>query len=312
MNTMISNTIINNDALLTLSTLKKESVDLVIADPPYWKVIGEKWDYQWRTEDDYVAWCQTWLNQVASSMRLGGSLYLFGYFRTLALLIPYLESHGLELRQQIIIDKGMQAVSGRATKNYKQFPNVTESVLLITKDSKPFIRQFLRDQQQRTGLKSKAINEALGVKSNGGGMWSIYTGDNVCEQVPTREIWERLQLVLDFSYPYEKIAQVFNPQMGLTDVWTDINFYGEKRYHKTQKPQKLIQRLILASSNKGDMILDPFAGSGSVAVAAELLERNCYSIERDTEYCKLIHQRLENYKTNGDGYDALIEVVNKK
>lgn len=289
---MNSNIIYHGDALKLLPTIPEGSIDLVIADPPYWKVIGESWDYQWRTEDDYVEWCTIWLQQVANSMRLGGTLYLFGYFRTLALLVPYLGRLGLELRQQIIIDKGMQAVSGRATKNYKQFPNVTESVLMIVKDAKPFIKKYLKEQQKRLGLKAKEINDRLNVKSNGGGMWSIYTGDNICEQVPTRELWERMQVVLEFSYPYEKLAQVFNSEMGVTDVWTDINFYNEKRVHKTQKPQKLIQRLIRASSNPGDLILDPFAGSGATAIAAKLLQRDCISIEADADYINRMKERI--------------------
>jgi DNA modification methylase len=294
---MNSNKIYHGDALDILPTITAGTVDLVIGDPPYWKVVGESWDYQWRTEEDYVNWSLIWLEQVTKIMRLGGTLYLFGYFRTLALLTPHFKKLGLELRQQVIIDKGIQAVSGRATKGYKQFPNVTESVLMIIKDSKPFIRNFLKEQQKRVGLSAKEINDRLGVKSNGGGMWSIYTGKNICEQVPTRELWERMQVVLDFRYPYEKLAQTFNAEMGLTDVWTDINFYGEKRVHKTQKPQKLIQRLIRASSNAGDLILDPFAGSGSTDMAAKILKRSCISIEANSEYINEINARanlLEN------------------
>ena len=104
---MSSNIIYHGDALKIIPSIPHGSVDLVIADPPYWKVIGESWDYQWRTEEDYVEWCCIWLQQVTDSMRLGGTLYLFGYFRTLALLTPHLSKLGLELRQQIIIDKGI-------------------------------------------------------------------------------------------------------------------------------------------------------------------------------------------------------------
>ena len=49
-------------------------------------------------------------------------------------------------------------------------------------------------------------------------MWSIYTGDNVCEQLPTPEYWDKLQAILEFTYPYERLAITFNPQMGYTDV----------------------------------------------------------------------------------------------
>jgi site-specific DNA-methyltransferase (adenine-specific) len=285
--------VILGDCIEELKKIKSETVDLVVADPPYWKVIGESWDYQWRTEADYVDWSLKWIDETSKVLRKGGTFYLFGYFRTLALLVPHLEKYGLELRQQIILDKGMRSVSGRATKNYKIFPNVTESVLMIVKDSKPFVKEILKKRQKELGLSSKEINERLGVKSNGGGMWSIYTGENVCEQVPTLELWNKLQNVLEFEYPYEKLAQTFNPQMGFTDVWRDIDFYSEERFHKTQKPIKLIKRLIDASSNEGDLVLDPFAGSGSTAIAAEMTGRNYITFDASEEYIKVVNERLE-------------------
>lgn len=268
-------------------------VDLVIADPPYWKVVGEKWDYQWRTETDYVEWCLLWLAEVSRVLRLGGSFYCFGYYRTLSLLVPYFENLGLELRQQIVIDKGMKSVSGRATRNYKMFPNVTESILFLVKDNKKFIKPFLKERQKALGLSAKEINEALGVKSNGGGMWSIYTGQNVCEQFPTRELWGKLSKILKFELPYDKIAQTYNPQMGYTDVWRDIDFYSEKRYHPTQKPLKLMHRLIIASSKEGDVVLDPFAGCGSTQLSAIMLNRNYIGIELDESYYSISIERIK-------------------
>lgn len=284
--------IICGDCIEELKKIESETVDLIIADPPYWKVIGQSWDYQWRTEEDYVSWSLDWISEASKILRKGGTFYLFGYFRILALLIPHLEKYGLELRQQIIIDKGMRAVSGRATKNYKIFPNVTESVLMIVKDSKPFVKELLKTRQKELGLSSKEINERLGVKSNGGGMWSIYTGKNVCEQLPTLDLWLKLQEVLSFEYPYEKLSQTFNPQMGFTDVWRDIDFYSEKRFHKTQKPIKLIRRLIEASSNEGDLIVDPFAGSGSTAIVSEMTMRNYITFDISEDYIETVKNRL--------------------
>ena len=267
------------------SRIPDETVDLIVADPPYFKVVGEKWDYQWRTEEEYIAWSISWFKEAARVLRLGGSFYLFGYFRILSLLLSHLEKEGIRLRQQIVVNKGIQAVSGRATKKYKMFPNVTESILFLYKDPKPFVRQLLRRRQQERGLTAKEINERLGVKSNGGGMWSIYTGDNVCEQLPTPEYWDKLQAILEFTYPYDRLAITFNPQMGYTDVWDDINFYQEKdRIHPTQKPLELIRRLVLASSRPGDLVLDPFMGSGSTAVACKQNGRTFVGFELDPEY----------------------------
>lgn len=285
--------IILGDSIEKLKAIEAETIDLIIADPPYWKVVSEKWDYQWRTEQEYIQWSIQWITEASRTLRKGGSLYLFGYFRTLALLVPYFDDLGLELRQQIMIDKGMRAVSGRATKNYKMFPNVTESCLFIIKDSKPFIKKTLKERQKALNLTSKEINEALGVASYGGGMWSIYTGNNICEQVPTEELWEKLQKILQFNIPYSKIAQTFNPQMGVTDVWRDIDFYEEKRFHPTQKPMKLIKRLLLASSNENDLVLDPFGGSGATALACLALKRQFITIELDENYYQIISERVK-------------------
>lgn len=218
---------------------------------------------------------------------------MFGYFRTLALLVPELNKMGFSLRQQIVIDKGMKSIAGRATKNYRIFPNVTESVLFLVKDNISYSRNLLKSRQKKLGLTSKEINDALGVKSNGGGMWSIYTGKNICEQFPTEALWEKLEKILQFDFPYKKIAQTFNAQMGLTDVWKDIDFYAEERYHPTQKPLKLIERLILASSNEGDKIVDPFAGSGSTLISSDKLHRKSVNIELDADYISNIQKRFE-------------------
>ncbi len=299
----------NADCIEGMKSIAEESIDLVIADPPYWKVIGEKWDYQWRTEEEYIEWSIKWITEVSRILRKGGTFYCFGYFRMLAMLVPKLRDLDLELRQQIIIDKGMRAVSGRATKTYKMFPNVTESVLFFIKDNKKFIKPFLKKQQEQLGLSAKDINEALGVKSNGGGMWSIYTGKNVCEQFPTKEIWEKLSNLLKFNLPYQKIAQTYNAQMGVTDVWTDIDFYKEKRYHPTQKPQKLINRLMLASSNEGDIVLDPFSGVGSTQLVAIKQHRHYMGFELDKKYFDIAQQRIAEVNNSINFFDnALVGV----
>ena len=302
---MKTNVCILGDCISEMRSMPDNSIDLVIADPPYWKVVGQKWDYMWRTEKDYLKWSVSWIKEVSRVLRFGGTFYCFGYFRTLALLVPYLDDLGLELRQQIIIDKGMRSVSGRATRKYKVFPNTTESILFIIKDNKKFVKGFLKDRQRELGLSAKQINEFLGVKSNGGGMWSIYTGNNVCEQFPTEELWNKLADLLQFDCPYAKVAQTFNPQMGITDVWRDIDFYKEKRYHPTQKPLKLITRLILASSNEGDTVLDPFAGCGSTQLSCIATGRKYIGMEINEEYHNTAIERIKEQTSYFDKRLAL-------
>ena len=82
-----------------------------------------------------------------------------------------------------------------------------------------------------------------------------------------------------------------------SNIWTDISvpFWSmpENTDHPTQKPEKLLAKIILASTNDGDMILDPFAGSGTTAVAAKKLGRDFMTIESDEQYCLLAQKRLE-------------------
>ena len=288
----------HGDCLIEMNKIADNSVDLILCDPPYYKVISEKWDNVWKTKEDYIEWCKKWFLKSYNKLRIGGSFYLFGYFRILVLLVPLLQELGFSLRQQIIIDKGIKSVSGRATKNYKMFPNVTESILFLVKDNISYSRNFLKIRQKELGLTSKEINEALGVKSNGGGMWSIYTGKNICEQFPTKELWGKLQKILQFDLPYEKISQTFNTEMGITDVWKDIDFYKEERFHPTQKPINLLKRIIKASSNENDVVLDCFMGSGSTGIACINTNRNFIGIELDDNYFKIAEDRINKAKEN--------------
>jgi site-specific DNA-methyltransferase (adenine-specific) len=282
------------DSIEKLKYIKDETVDLVIADPPYFKTINQKWDYEWKTNSLYLDWTKKWTAEVIRVLRKGGTFYLFGYFRTLSHILTDLKNSELSFRQQIVIDKGLRSISGRKTSTYKLFPNVTESILFFIKDNKQFIKPLLKERQEKLKLSSKKINQLLGVKANGGGMWSIYTGKNICEQLPTKEFWNKLQQILKFKFPYNRIAQTFNIIKGYTDVWTDIDFYEETKFHPTQKPLKLIDRLVLSSSNKNDLVLDPFGGSGSTLISCIKNNRNCITIEKDKSYFKIINQRIKS------------------
>ncbi|GAB4401236.1 MAG: hypothetical protein OHK0052_24770 [Anaerolineales bacterium] len=82
-----------------------------------------------------------------------------------------------------------------------------------------------------------------------------------------------------------------------SNIWTDLTvpFWSmpENTEHPTQKPEKLLAKIILASSNKGDLVLDPFLGSGTTAVVAKKLGRRYCGIEIDKIYCCLAEKRLE-------------------
>ena len=81
-----------------------------------------------------------------------------------------------------------------------------------------------------------------------------------------------------------------------SNLWTDISVpfwsMSENTDHPTQKPEKLLAKIILASSEKGDIVFDPFIGSGTSAVVARKLDRNFVGVEIDEFYCCLALKRL--------------------
>ncbi|MCK5108420.1 MAG: site-specific DNA-methyltransferase, partial [Methanosarcinales archaeon] len=98
--------------------------------------------------------------------------------------------------------------------------------------------------------------------------------------------------------------------MYVTDVWADIReltsgyfagdeplrFENGERVHKQQSPIKLLARIILSSSNVGDMVFDPFAGTGTTLVAAKQLQRNSLGIELDPDNAAFIEDRLSRIR----------------
>ena len=87
-----------------------------------------------------------------------------------------------------------------------------------------------------------------------------------------------------------------------SNFWDDISIpywsMPENTAHPTQKPEKLLAKLILASSNEGDIVLDPFLGSGSTSVTAKKLGRHYIGIEQNEQYCVWAEKRLHTAETD--------------
>jgi len=111
----------------------------------------------------------------------------------------------------------------------------------------------------------------------------------------------------DFTSSYEQILNLHKgkPQPlkkeHLVDVFEFLqpqsNYSFDKRFHVHQKPLKLIEHLIYVSTEEDDIVFDPFAGSGTTAVAAEKLGRKWIAVEIQSEYCQIIKNRIKQYSS---------------
>jgi len=110
----------------------------------------------------------------------------------------------------------------------------------------------------------------------------------------------------NWTFNYNEMKK-YNYGKQLRDVWKFPSCQGPERIkgenkraaHPTQKPLKLFKRLIEMASKKGDIILDPFIGIGTTAIAAEELDRKWVGIDNNPEYVKLANKRLEDYRKQG-------------
>tara|TARA_B100000287_G_scaffold350614_1_gene339483 strand:- start:49 stop:990 length:942 start_codon:yes stop_codon:yes gene_type:complete len=278
----------NQDCLEFLSSLDDDVIDLICTDPPYYRVVNDKWDNQWFTIDEYYEWCEKWINELGRVAKWNCSFWLFGFPEQLSTLLPIINKAGFTFRQQIVVNKGMQAVAGRTSNKLKMYPTATESIFFFHYEARDHIRDLLQRERKYLNWKGKDVNAHLGKAISGGGTFACIASEKKPREhrvYPTREDWNKLKQVM-YLPEYDDVVYTFNIQTGLTDVWDDINFYDRKvkKFHSTQKPIPLIERIIKTSSNEGHKVLDIFGGSGSTGVVCKMHNREFIGCEIDEEY----------------------------
>lgn len=279
------NKIYKEDVLTYLDRLPDNSVNTLILDPPYYRVVDEAWDKQWKTLQDYLDWMELIAKQLGRISKHSASVWLFGMPYQLGYLIPLFEKHGFTYRQHIVLFKGMKSVAGRTSSKLKMFPPATEYVVYFHKESRDIVKKYLQTKMLESKKTPLEINTALGKATNGGGKWSTIAGirqKNI--QYPTKDDWDTLTPILNLDWKYEDYMYKFNLPTGLTDVWSDINFQEKGRTHPTQKPSALIERILKCSTDPGDIVLDPFMGSGQTARVSKKLDMNYIGCEISDEY----------------------------
>jgi len=112
-------------------------------------------------------------------------------------------------------------------------------------------------------------------------------------------IWATKSKTSKYTFHY-RTMKGFNDDLQMRSDWLIPICNGAERVkengqraHSTQKPEELLYRIILASSNKGDLVLDPFAGTGTAAAVAKKLGRNFIGFERELSYVRLARERIE-------------------
>lgn len=244
--------IICNDVMSVLTAIRKGSVDLLFADPPYnlSKQFGTT-TFKSTSDDEYELWLDSWLSLSLAALKPSASIYICGDWRSSS-AIQRVGSKYFKLRNRITWERE----KGRGAKaNWK---NASEDIWFFTM-SDDFTFNLDAVKQRRRVIAP--------YRENGNPKDWDETDDGNFRDTHPSNLWT------DLTVPF----------------WS----MPENTEHPTQKPEKLLAKIVLASTNPGDLILDPFAGVGTTAVVARKLGRNFVAIESEEEYCLLAAKRLE-------------------
>lgn len=240
--------IFTDDSLQWLKTLQDESVDLIFADPPY-NIKKADWD-KFDSQEDYIEWSLQWISEASRILKPTGSLYICGFSEILADL-KHPAMRYFSGCKWLIWHYRNKANLG------SDWGRAHESILHLRKTKKFELNvDEIRIPYGNHTLKYPAHPQAESSQySNGKKATPVWTPNPLGA----------------------KPKDVF-------EIPTTCNGMGEKTKHPTQKPEELLRKLILASSQVGDIVLDPFSGSGTTLVVAEQLQRLWIGCEMNEEY----------------------------
>ena len=305
--------------------LADKSVQLIIADPPYYKVKGD-FDFVWKTFDDYMQDVERWAIECKRVLADNGTLYWYGDAKNIAYAQIILDKHFNLLNSLVWENTNDHKQQIRFNTDLRTFAPLTERLLMYSNEVdktglqeiqnnqtlyKP-IRDYFLEQKQNCNYTFKQINEeCFGSASNGGGMASnILTSYKDGWTFPTKEKYEALQKIglchkpyeeLKTEYEelkaeYEELRRPFNNERFYGDVIRIPNYETGNHEHDTPKPEKLTREIILISSRPNDLILVPFAGSGTECAMAIKENRNFIGFEINEKHANYGNKRVDNIK----------------
>jgi len=257
------------DCLEVLKEILPNSVDLVFTDPPYNRGIKYvKKDFKDRMKkEDYISWLKERLVQIHRVLKPTGSLYLMNFPEWNARILPFLEDElGMYLRRWIVWHYPTNV--GHSKKNWTRSHR---SILFLTKGKEyTFNRQNILQPFKNPDVgKIKRRIEAG------------YKGRGAYDVLRPKDIFE-----------------IFKTQ-GIMDDVVQRNLLKNvrkerKTWHNCQLPPELIEIFIKVSSNPGDLVLDPFAGTFTTSMVAKKLGRRSIGIELSKKYVRFGKSRLRD------------------
>ena len=312
-NTVHNIDFLNND-------LPDKCAKLIIADPPYYKVKGD-FDFIWKNFDDYLKDVEKWAIECKRILADNGTLLWYGDAKNIAYAQIIFDKHFNLLNSIVWENTNDHKQQIRFNEELRTFAPLTERILMyeqrgqktggelifeqFLKPKNPFSK-YLKIEFKKAKVTNKEIAKLFPSRTGGltGCVSNWLNGDNVI----TEEQYLKIRKYLKNEYllkpyeelkaeyeelkaEYEELRRPFNNSLHLGDVIRLPNYETSDYDHDTVKPEKLTRILINTCSRENDLVVVPFAGSGTECAMSAKEKRNFIGYEITEKHAKMSQER---------------------
>ena len=291
------------------------SVNLIIADPPYFEVRGD-FDFVWDSFDDYLKDVEKWAIECKRLLAENGTLFWYGDDKRIAYAQIIFDKH-FNLVNHLIWHKGENFMGLNKSDGLRSFAPCTERILMysnevnqtglerIKLDVNNFqtLRNHFREMHEWVDVSKRELIQRIGQRVDhcfryNSTQWdlpTLETFNDLIQQFKINE-WDSFREYEDLRREYEDLRRPFDNFLNLNEV---MRFNNESAMHTqykhpTRKPEKLTRALLLTCSRPGDLVLVPFAGSGTECAMAKKENREFIGFEIDEKYHAVAMERLSD------------------
>jgi site-specific DNA-methyltransferase (adenine-specific) len=290
----------HGDSLEILPSLDIEAHAL-LTDPPYFKVKQDEWDNQWDKAHEFLEWMGVFLDAAKPHLTANASVWVFAS-PAMASSVERLVGERFRVLNSIRWVKQGSMAHRQSLDSMRSFASFWEGIIFAEQDAMS-IGRYMSAEWERAGWDSNGIEVALGFTrtKNPGRGTELARRWSEGSSLPTPDVYSHIRELLNSSNgggylqrDYEDILRPFRVEnrKNMGDIWDFASTPAAPGRHPCEKPLPLLRHMIEASTRPGNLILDPFAGSGSTLDAARQTGRPAIGIEKDERWCEYAARRL--------------------
>jgi DNA modification methylase len=316
---MKENTIHHMDFLE--NTLPDKCAQLIIADPPYFEIKGP-FDYIWPDFQAYLKDVRTWAQECQRLLADSGTLFWYGHAKKIAYSQLILDEH-FTLISSLVWEKAECQTLRSEVAQMRTFAPITERLLMYDKgpsvaglariDDDPAhfmpVKRYLDLWLASSGLTYKEVVAQLGSISSH--FFGFTRKDKVQFHFPTREKWDLMGKIYPHHLDHDTLRALYDTEreahkalvrpFTLQRMTADVLRFSQEAHltknhdHPTQKPEQLTRLLIQSTTRPGDLVLVPFAGSGTECAMAAREGRPFQGFDINKDYILPANQRAQTH-----------------